>query len=118
MTDDRAENCPGGQQQSPTSNNNNTPNRKRKMTSIPSNATFVWAREGDHDGAKDHPAYLLSSTPSPPSNDKIDCNTKDNGEGVEYVWVQWASNGTISKIPKCNISSDLPSVVLSLMTVS
>jgi len=101
--------------------------RKRKQQSIPSNSTFIWAKDGN----TLHPAYLLSSPPYVGASNSCngidvgldngidDCtndtnNSSDKGgerdeEGVEYVWVQWTSNGTTSHIPKANISTDLPS---------
>ena len=105
-----------------------TPSRKRKSI-IPPNAALVWARDGDHVGATEHPAYLLSSTPdgeddAPPSSDSssrnnnVNSNSDSNddaedgnhvGDEEEYVWVQWASNGTTSHIPKSNLSSGLSS---------
>ncbi|KAL7541259.1 hypothetical protein ACHAXR_010769 [Thalassiosira sp. AJA248-18] len=96
-----------------------SPSRKRKQT-IPPNATLIWARDGDHDGAKEHPAYILSSPPQQSlelssvggdgcreNNDSK--HVDGNDEGEECVWVQWASNGTVSRIPKSNLSSGLPS---------
>ena len=48
--------------------------------------SFVWAREGEHEGAVVHQCQLLG---------RISEN--------EQVWVKWTSTGKIMCIPKSNI---------------
>jgi len=55
---------------------------------------MIWAREGGHEGAVEHAAFLLS--------------TRERSE-PDHVWVEWASTGTISEIPESHISSGLSS---------
>jgi hypothetical protein len=82
--------------------------RKRKAnwsssSSSISNCTFVWAREGNHEGAQEHAAYLLPPS-DVPSGQLI---AEDDGDGEdEYVYVRWCSTGTISRIQKSNISTE------------
>jgi hypothetical protein len=114
----------------PLTSNSSTPTRNRKGSSLqaparrrrrgrerpPHGSIFVWAREGSHDGAKEHPAYLLPSPPhdSPTcdedegrksGHDSDHCNDDDSDDrSVEdCVWVKWASTGTIALIPRSNV---------------
>ena len=90
-----------------------SPSRKRKQSGnnkIPPNSTFVWARDGTGAGAQEHPAYLLSSPPPSSASHSLTVNVDNNddinhNDGGEFVWVQWASNGTVSRIPKSNVTS-------------
>jgi len=61
--------------------------RKRKSNDL------IWARDGDHKNAQEHPAYLLE-------NCKADTSKNDN-----EVWVEWSSNGTVACVPKSRIST-------------
>ena len=90
-----------------------SPSRKRKQSSnnkIPPHSTFVWARDGTGAGAQEHPAHLLSSPPPSSASHSLTVNVDNNddinhNDGGELVWVQWASNGTVSRIPKSNVTS-------------
>ena len=62
--------------------------RKRKSNDL------IWARDADHEKAKEHPAYILES-----ESDEDGAPNNNN-----KVWVEWVSNGTISHIPKSRIS--------------
>ncbi len=73
----------------------NSPGSGKKRKAAADRGTFVWAREGDHDTAKEHAAYLLQSCDVP----------RSEGNEDDYVYVRWASTGTIQCIPKSNISS-------------
>lgn len=74
--------------------------RKRERSKN-NDTTFVWAKDGNHDTAKEHAAYLLQS-----------CDVAQDDVGVggddddEYVCVRWSSTGTISRILKSNISTE------------
>jgi hypothetical protein len=79
--------------------------RKRKANGSStsySSCTFVWAREGNHESAQEHAAYLLPAS-DVPSGQLI---AEDDGEGDEYVYVRWCSTGTVSRIRKSNISTE------------
>ena len=76
--------------------------KKRKINEGSSNSTFVWARDGNHESAKEHAAYLLQSSDVPSSQFILD----HGSGGDEYAYVRWCSTGTISRIPKANISTD------------
>ncbi len=79
-----------------------TGERKRKASSSMNNSpTFVWARDGNHEGAQEHAAYLLQ-TSDVPSAQLID----EDDEEYEYVYVRWCSTGTISRIRKNNVSTE------------
>jgi hypothetical protein len=66
------------------------------------NCTFVWARDGNHESAKEHAAYLLPPCDVPSGQVIAEA---DDGED-EYVYVRWCSTGTISRIQKSNISTE------------
>jgi len=85
--------------------NTSVSERKRKASGSSSmnNGTFVWARDGNHEGAKEHAAYLLQ-TSDVPSSQLIAEN--DGDDDYQYVYVRWCSTGTISRIRKDNISTD------------
>jgi len=72
--------------------------KKRKASS---SATFVWARDGNHESATEHAAYLLQMSDVPPAK----LIPEDDGT-YEYVYVRWCSTGTISRIRRNNISSE------------
>jgi hypothetical protein len=110
----------------PSTLKSSTPIRKRKGSSLyaPPGSKFVWAREGNHDGAKEHPAYLLTSPPrdsptrdedegSKSENDNENGNADDSGDRImeDCVWVRWAATGTIAQIPRSNVvlSEGIPS---------
>lgn len=83
-----------------------TGERKRKASPSTNNSsTFVWAREGNHEGAQEHAAYLLQTSDVPLSAQLIIDGDEDNGE-YEYVYVRWCSTGTISRIRKDNVSTE------------
>jgi len=63
--------------------------RKRKSNDL------IWARDGDHKNAQEHPAYILEN-----------CNEEDTSKNDnDEVWVEWSSNGTVACIPKSRIST-------------
>jgi len=64
--------------------------RKRKSNDL------IWARDGDHKNAQEHPCYLLENN----CNEGAPSNDND-----EKVWVEWSSNGTVACIPKSRIST-------------
>ena len=66
--------------------------RKRKSN------VLIWARDGDHKNAQEHPCYLLEN-----------CNEEEGAPSNDEVWVEWVSNGTVACIPKSRISSGLSS---------
>jgi len=63
--------------------------RKRKSNDL------IWARDGDHKNAQEHPCYLLENN----------CNKGAPSDNNDKVWVEWSSNGTIACIPKSRIST-------------
>ena len=75
--------------------------RKRKAN----NGTFVWARDGNHESAKEHAAYLLQPSDVPSAQFIAEDDEEDDGDDA-YVYVRWCSTGTISRIPTTNISMD------------
>jgi len=56
-----------------------------------STANLVWARDGYHNEAVEHPAYLLST-----NEDQSDC-----------ALIKWSSTGAFETISKCHISLGL-----------
>mmetsp|Transcript_22976 Transcript_22976/g.49716 ORF Transcript_22976/g.49716 Transcript_22976/m.49716 type:complete len:474 (-) Transcript_22976:1219-2640(-) len=76
----------------------NDTHQKRKR---PITANLVWARDGWHEEAVEHPAYLLN----------ID---EDENEAL----IEWASNGTVEKIPKSHISMGLAPRIRGLKSPS
>ena len=67
-------------------------NTKRKRK----NNDLIWARDGDHKNAQEHPAYILENCNEEDDNDTSTC---------DKVWVEWSSNGTVACIPKSRIST-------------
>ena len=65
--------------------------RKRKSNDL------IWARDGDHKNAQEHPAYILENC-----NEEV---TSKNDNDDDEVWVEWSSNGTVACIPKSRIST-------------
>jgi len=63
--------------------------RKRKSNDL------IWARDGDHKNAQEHPCYLLENN----------CNEGAPSNNSDKVWVEWSSNGTVACIPKSRIST-------------
>ena len=90
--------------------------RKGSLVQAPHGSVLVWAREGNHDGAKDHPAYLLpqdypecdDNERSKNENDSENGKLNDNDDHG-MVMVQWVSTGTRSRIHPHMLSDDLPS---------
>ncbi|KAL9184005.1 hypothetical protein ACHAXT_002091 [Thalassiosira profunda] len=87
--------------------------RKRQRNAVPPGGILVWARDGPGEKAAVHPAYLLPSAPAPQDGNAgagagaCDDNNSDSEEG--HAWVQWASTGTASQIPRSRIMHELPS---------
>ena len=79
--------------QKPKGNKQQTASNKTKKKNN-NNKQFVYAKDSDHDGAQEHPAFLLE-----------DGQVDNNG----YVLVQWATTGGTARIPKSWVSKEISS---------
>ena len=68
-----------------------SPKKQRSGGGVPAGAKFAFARDCDAPAdAEQHPCFILADTEE----------EKDDG----HVWVQWASNGSVARIPESNVS--------------